>query len=101
MRKISVILTLIAAVFNIGCNKNTLENNYLVLASEDVMADEAWQQVAHCIATKHNAEVVTFAEMPREALTALRDINPRYVAIVDMPENIGRDYVIDLHIKSP
>ena len=98
MRKISVILTLIAAVFNIGCNKNTLENNYLVLASEDVMADEAWQQVAHSIATKHNAEVVTFAEMPREALTALRDINPRYVAIVDMPENIGRDYVIDLHM---
>ena len=98
MRKISVILTLIAVVFNIGCNKNTLENNYLVLASEDVMADEAWQQVAHSIATKHNAEVVTFAEMPREALTALRDINPRYVAIVDMPENIGRDYVIDLHM---
>ena len=98
MRKISVILTLIAAIFNIGCNKNTLENNYLVLASEDVMADEAWQQVAHSIATKHNAEVVTFAEMPREALTALRDINPRYVAIVDMPENIGRDYVIDLHM---
>ena len=98
MRKISVILTLIAVIFNIGCNKNTLENNYLVLASEDVMANEAWQQVAQSIATKHNAEVETFAEMPREALTALRDINPRYVAIVDMPENIGRDYVIDLHM---
>lgn len=62
------------------------------------MSDEAWKEVANTIALKHNAEVVTFGELPREALDALRSNNPRYVAIVDMPENIGRDYVIDLHM---
>lgn len=62
------------------------------------MSDEAWKEVANTIALKHNAEVVTFVELPREALDALRSHNPRYVAIVDMPENIGRDYVIDLHM---
>lgn len=62
------------------------------------MSDEAWKKVANTIALKHNAEVVTFVELPREALDALRSNNPRYVAIVDMPENIGRDYVIDLHM---
>lgn len=62
------------------------------------MSDEAWKEVANTIALKHNAEVVTFVELPREALDALRSYNPRYVAIVDMPENIGRDYVIDLHM---
>lgn len=62
------------------------------------MSDEAWKEVANTIALKHNAEVVTFVELPREALDALRSNNPRYVAIVDMPENIGRDYVIDLHM---
>ena len=62
------------------------------------MSDEAWREVANTIALKHNAEVVTFVELPREALDALRSHNPRYVAIVDMPENIGRDYVIDLHM---
>lgn len=62
------------------------------------MSDEAWKEVANTIALKHNAEVVTFGELPREALDALRSHNPRYVAIVDIPENIGRDYVIDLHM---
>ncbi len=62
------------------------------------MSDEAWKEVVNTIALKHNAEVVTFVELPREALDALRSHNPRYVAIVDMPENIGRDYVIDLHM---
>lgn len=62
------------------------------------MSDEAWKEVANTIALKHNAEVVTFVELPREALDTLRSNNPRYVAIVDMPENIGRDYVIDLHM---
>ena len=98
MRKLTLLFALLAAIFNIGCKSNTLQNNYLVLASEDVMSDEAWKEVANTIALKHNAEVVTFVELPREALDTLRSNNPRYVAIVDMPENIGRDYVIDLHM---
>ena len=75
-----------------------MENSYLVLASEDVVSDEAWLNVANKLADKHNAEVVTFASMPRECLDVIREYNPRYVAIVDTPENIGRDYIIDIHL---
>lgn len=62
------------------------------------MSDEAWKEVANTIALKHNAEIVTFATAPRDVLQEIRKVYPRYVAIIDKPENIGRDYVIDLHM---
>ena len=73
------------------------ESDYLVIASESVMQDTEWIEVTNAIASKHNAEIVTFATAPREALEQIREAYPRYVAIVDKPENIGRDYVIDIH----
>ena len=76
---------------------NTSNNDYLVLASEAVMQDAEWVEVANAIASKHNAEVVTFTTAPREGLEQIKEAYPRYVAIVDKPENIGREYVMDLH----
>lgn len=73
------------------------QSDYLVVASEAVMNDTEWAAVANSIAAKHNAAIVTFDKAPREAIDAIREAYPRYVAIVDKPENIGRDYVIDLH----
>lgn len=104
MRTITSFLTLaFAALLFVGCSTAErhpalLENNYLVLASEDVASDAAWMAVAEKLATKHNAPIVTFTEHPNEALESLRAENPRYVAIVDKPENIDRDYVVDLHL---
>ena len=103
-RKYLVTLLMVAAIvaivmaINCDCKEEVaVEDDYLVLASEAVMSDAEWQSVANSIAQKHNAEIVTFVDAPREALEAIREAYPRYVAIVDMPENIGRDYVIDLH----
>lgn len=99
MRKIYTILMAVVALMFVGCNNATLlENNYLVLASEDVAGDAEWMAVAESLAAKHNATIVTFATAPADAMETLRAENPRYVAIVDKPENIGRDYVIDLHL---
>lgn len=73
------------------------KSDYVVLASRAVVEDAQWQSVVEALADRHNAEVVCFESMPREAMKQLKRLNPRYVAIVDMPENIGRDYVIDIH----
>ena len=73
------------------------KNDYVVLASRAVVEDTQWQSVVEALADRHNAKVVCFESMPREAMKELKRLNPRYVAIVDMPENIGRDYVIDIH----
>ena len=85
------------AIYFIATSDNRTKSDYLVVASESVMADAEWAEVAATLAQKHDAEIVTFAAAPREALEQIRDAYPRYVAIVDKPENIGRDYVIDLH----
>ena len=100
IRKVIYALICIAfglVMYFVATSSERTESDYLVIASESVMQDAEWVEVADAIASKHNAEIVTFATAPREALDKIREAYPRYVAIVDKPENIGRDYVIDLH----
>ena len=103
MYRLNILFLSFIALLFAGCNtaerpSALLENTYLVLASEDVANDAEWMAVAEKLAEKHNSHIVTFAEAPGDVLETLRAENPRYVAIVDKPENIGRDYVIDLHL---
>lgn len=98
LNKIVVALSAVVMLASCGSKADiVVESDYLVVASEAVMADEEWRAVAEALAARHNADIVTFASAPREALDAIREAYPRYVAVVDVPENIGRDYVIDLH----
>ena len=94
MRKIvtTLLLTLSALYYAQAANPE-----YVVIASESVNQNEAWREVVNKLATKHDAEVLLFAESPCETKERLQKIKPRYVAVVDMPENIGRDYVIEFH----
>lgn len=91
---LSLISTIIIATTAMAASH---KSDYVVLASRAVMDDAEWQSVVETIAKRHTAEVVIFDDMPHDAMKQLKRINPRYVAIVDMPENIGRDYVIDMH----
>ena len=86
------------AMYYIATSGERNKSDYLVIASECVMQDSAWAEVANALAEKHDAEIATFTTAPREALEQIKEAYPRYVAIVDKPENIGRDYVIDLHM---
>ena len=86
------------AIYFIAIIDECGKSDYLVIASERVMNDAEWAEVANALAEKHDAEIVTFTTAPRETLEKIKEIYPRYVAIVDKPENIGRDYVIDLHM---
>ncbi len=70
---------------------------YVVMASYDVKDDAAWMEVAKALLAKHSAEVIFYGESPREQLETLRLLAPRYVAVVEKPENLDRDYVIDLN----
>lgn len=44
--------------------------------------------------------MIRYRDSVREALPALRCAAPRYVAFVDRPERIGRDYIIELNRMS-
>lgn len=84
----------------VSCAKVVMDDTYVVLASEAVQQDAEWLKVAETLQQKHSAELIIYKESPCEVMEALREIKPRYVAIVEKPENIGRDYVIDMHLAS-
>ena len=94
------LLILVLLVVNACDSNHYLPNNYLVVAQKSTETDAGWQRVVKALQEKHDAEVVYFEDSPREAIPEIRRINPRYVAFVDVPEHIGRDYIIDLHKMS-
>ena len=93
-------LSLFAALLMfVACTPKS-NDTYVVLISEDVATDQEWMSVAQTLSAKHSAEILQFEASPVELVDALRERNPRYVAIVERPENIGRDYVINFHLAS-
>ena len=100
--KRNILYTIVCLLFGlvmyfVATTDDRTKSNYLVIASEGVMQDAEWAEVANAIATKHNADIVTFSAEPREVLPQIIEAYPRYVAIVDKPENIGSEYVMELH----
>lgn len=73
------------------------KEGYVVLASKAVEQDAQWLEVAEALVQKHDAELFIYDNAPRECLEQLKASNPRYVAIVEKPENLNRNYVIDMH----
>lgn len=84
-------------LFMVGCQSAPRENEYVVIAGKGITADSAWNQVATALVNKHQATLVTYNEKIDEVMPLLRQVSPRYVAIVEKPETLGRDYVIHLN----
>lgn len=97
MRRLFVCLLALASV---SCSDVKVDDSYVVAVSRAVAEDKPWADVAEALRLKHSADVVVYELSPCELLDTLRSLNPRYVAIVEKPENIGRDYVIDFHHTS-
>ena len=85
-----------------ACNvtRDTNTERYVVLVSEDVTTDQEWMAVAERLSLIHSAQILSYTASPTELADTLRELQPRYVAIVETPQNIGRDYVIDFHLLS-
>lgn len=84
-------------------NRPSVKTNgcgYAVLASRSVEQDNAWKEVVEALRELHAAEVVYYTDSPGETLDALRQLRPRYVAVVEKPERITRDYIIGMHALS-
>ena len=71
--------------------------NYVVLTSKEMQLDEAWMKVVEALAKRHKAAVLYYDEKPRELLEELRRLAPRYMAVVEKPENLNREFVMEAH----
>ena len=61
--------------------------DYVVLTSKEMQSDKAWMKVVEVLAKRHKAAVLYYNEKPRELLEELRRLAPRYMAVVEKPEN--------------
>lgn len=98
-----ILFSLLALIGLVACNESKIKSAdeaYVVITSEAVQNDAEWMAVADALKGKHSADIVCYKSSPVELIDTLRKLNPRYVAIVEKPENIGRDYVIEFNLAS-
>lgn len=95
MRIMYCLLGLLTLV--VGCQSVSVQSDYVVIAGKAVQGDSSWYAVVETLADKHQGKILSYRESPDELLQQLQQIHPRYVAIVEKPENLNRDYVIAMH----
>ena len=71
--------------------------DYVVVTSKKVQADGEWMKVVEALAKRHKATVLYYDKQPRELLAELRRLTPRYVAVVEKPENLNREFAMEGH----
>ena len=70
------------------------KDGYVVATSEAVRADAAWMKVVDALVKKHKADVIFYKENIGELQKPLRQLRPRFVAFVEKPEFLNREYVM-------
>ena len=98
MKRILLFLLSAAAY---ACTQAPAASDYAIVAGPGIADDPQWSAVVEALRESHpGARVIRYRDSVREALPALRGAAPRYVAFVDRPERIGRDYIIELNRMS-
>lgn len=73
------------------------KSDYVVVAGKSIQNDTEWMDVAKLLKKKHKAVIITYQDSLEEILPTLQRITPRYVAVVEKPETLNRDYVIRMN----
>lgn len=95
-----ILLWVCILVFPSFAGNKREKNEYVILTSAAVKKDTAWMNVVNALQKKHDARVFFYEKAPRENLPELRQVQPRYVAIVEKPKYLNRDYVIGVNMMS-
>jgi len=75
-------------------DESKADTDYVVMASSTVQKDADWNKVALKLQKQHNAGLIYFEKHPEDCEAQLKTAAPRYVAIVEKPENINDSYVM-------
>lgn len=70
--------------------------DYVVAISEAVKHDAQWMPIVHELQKIHpDAKVISYEKALTELQPTLQELRPRYLCVVDKPENINRNFVIE------
>lgn len=97
MKKLLFItLLLLAAMFAFMLQAKNKPVDYVVAVSDAVNNDAEWVTIVDELKKVHpDAVVVTYTSSLNELLPSLQKLRPRYLAVVEKPENISRDFVVE------
>lgn len=73
------------------------KNGYVVAASKAIRTDADWMNVVNALVKRHKATVVYYENGLGDILEQLRNLTPRYLAVVDKPERLNREFVMEGH----
>lgn len=91
---LSLLFSITLAAQCIAANKT---DGYVVAASQAVAADDSWRKVVDALARRHKADVIVYENRLGELLERLQSLRPRYVAVVEKPERLDREFVMEGH----
>ena len=95
------LLPLLAACAMCACTATPEASDYAVVAGPGIADDPQWNSVIEALCESHpGARVIHYRDTVSEALPALREAAPRYVAFIEQPEQVGRAYIIALNRMS-
>ena len=95
------LLPLLAACAMCACTATPEASDYAVVAGPGIADDPQWNSVVEALCESHpGARVIHYRDTVSEALPALREAAPRYVAFVEQTEQVGRTYIIALNRMS-
>lgn len=99
--KIWIITAACLLMIGSGLDVNAQKRDgYIIAASQKVKEDSGWMKVVDVLAKRHKATVLYYDLKLTELLEKFRELTPRYVAFVEMPENLNREYVVNGHRMS-
>ena len=98
MKKFFCAVCLLAGAFCTTQPIYAQQKEYVVLASNQVSKDPSWEKVALELQRVHKAALLYYNESPNEIVHRLKELYPRYVAIVAKPEELDREFVKNMHV---
>jgi zinc protease len=100
--KIKIVLLIALAVFGRpNFTQAAAESDYAVVVSSATVQDKEWAKVVGALERKHHAKVVTATNIfGAQCRNDLRKLQPRYVAFVARPEEIGAEFIRQANLLS-
>jgi zinc protease len=97
----AVLLVAFAVIGRADFTEAATTSDYAVVVSQATAQDPGWAKVTAALEKKHHATVVTATNVfSTECRDQLRQLQPRYVAFVAKPDEVGVEFVRQVHLLS-
>jgi zinc protease len=70
---------------------------YAIVVSQRTLNDPQWKLVVDTLQTTHQGQIITYENLPNEALGELKSSFPRYTCFVATPQEATREFVAQVH----